>query len=209
VTGPVVDAATNVIDSLGLAGVAVMMATSGIIGLPGTEPTMLFAGFDVYRGHQTMLGIIALGALGDVIGASVAYGIGYWGSRELIDRHGAKIHLSQARLERAHRWSERYGAPAVFVSRLIPGGRLVFPYAAGLAQMSYLKFISFAAVGSIAWATGLGFLGREVGHDWKSWRNHLEYVDYVVLALIVLAVAWLILRRVRAGRRTAVDAVPD
>jgi membrane protein DedA with SNARE-associated domain len=198
-----------VIDSLGVAGIAVMMATSGIVGLPGTEPTMLFAGFDVYRGHQTMLGIVVCGALGDVIGASVAYAIGHWGGRELIERHGSKVHLSPERFDRAHRWSERYGPLAVLVSRLIPGGRLVFPYAAGLAEMSYLKFIAFAGLGSIAWAAGLGFLGRQVGSDWKSWRNHLEYVDYVVLALIVIAAGWLILRRVRAGRRAAVDAVPD
>ncbi len=46
-TGPLVTFATNVIDSLGVIGVAVMTMTTGVIGVPGTEPTMLFAGFDV------------------------------------------------------------------------------------------------------------------------------------------------------------------
>jgi len=209
VTGPLVDAATHVINTLGLAGVAVMMATTGIIGLPGTEPTMLFAGFNVFNHHHTLLGIIVFGVIGDLVGASIAYAIGYWGRRELVERHGSKIHMSTARLDRAHHWAERYGAPAVVISRLIPGVRFVFPYAAGIAEMGYARFISFAALGTVAWVTGLGFLGREVGSDWQSWRKHLEVVDYVVLALIVAAVALLVIRRVRSGRRAPVDALSD
>ena len=208
-TGPLVNAATHVIDTLGLAGVAVMMATTGIIGLPGTEPTMLFAGFNVYNHHHTLLGIIVLGVVGDLVGASIAYAIGYWGRRELFERHGSKVHISQARLERADSWARRYGMPAVFVSRLIPGLRFVFPYAVGIAEMGYVRFLASAALGSIAWVTGLGFLGREVGSDWQSWRKHLEVVDYVVLALIVAGIVFLVIRRVRSARRTPADALSD
>ena len=43
--------------------------TSGVIGVPGTEPTMLFAGFDVFQGNLTLLGIIVAGVVGDVAGA--------------------------------------------------------------------------------------------------------------------------------------------
>ena len=60
-TGPVVNLATHVIGRLGYAGVALMCATSGVIGLPGTEPTMLFAGFNVYQGHLTLVGVIIAG----------------------------------------------------------------------------------------------------------------------------------------------------
>jgi membrane protein DedA with SNARE-associated domain len=185
------------------------MAMSNVIALPGTEPTMLFAGFDVYQHHLTLLGIIVAGVVGDLIGASIGYAIGFWGSRELLERHGSKIHLSAERLDRAHRWGQRYGAPAVLVSRWIPGIRFVFPYAAGLARMGYARFLIFAALGSIVWVTGLGFLGRQVGHDWQTWRKHLEVVDYVVLGLIVVGIAWLVVRRLRSGRRTPVDVVSE
>ncbi len=210
-TGPVVHLATNVINDLGLAGVAVMTATTGVIGLPGSEPTMLFAGFDVYSHHLTMLGIIVFGVLGDLVGATIAYAIGFWGEQALVERHGAKFHLSARRLDRTTRWFERYGSLAVFVSRLIPGARFAFPYAAGIGKMAYWRFIISAAAGSVLWITGLGFLGRAVGSDWQSWRSHLEYVDYFFIALVVLAVAYLILRRVRSGREgsPAVDAVSD
>jgi membrane protein DedA with SNARE-associated domain len=209
-TGPVVHLATNVIDSLGLAGVAFMIATSAVIGLPGTEPVMLFAGFDVYNHHLTMLGIIAFGVLGDLVGASIGYAIGYWGE-EWIERHGGKFHLNAKRLERARNWFDRYGTVAVFISRLIPGARFAFPYVAGIAKMPYWRFIVAAAAGSALWITGLAFLGRAVGSDWQSWRNHLEYVDYFFIGVVVVAIAYFILRRVRASRGgpPAVDAVSD
>jgi membrane protein DedA with SNARE-associated domain len=209
-TEPVVHFATNVINTLGLAGVAVMTATTGAIGLPGSEPVMLFAGFDVYSHHLTMLGIILFGVLGDLVGASIGYAIGYWGE-ELIRRHGGKFHLSAKRLERATRWFDRHGTLAVFVSRLIPGARFAFPYVAGIAKMPYWRFLVAAAAGSAVWITGLAFLGRAVGSDWQSWRNHLEYVDYFFIALVVAAIVYFILRRVRAtrGGPPAVDAVSD
>jgi membrane protein DedA with SNARE-associated domain len=208
-TGPLVDVATKLIGSIGYAGVAMMCATSGVIGLPGTEPTMLFAGFNVYQGKLTLVGIIIAGIVGDTIGAGVAYLIGNRAGRELVEHQHSKLHVNPARIQRAHRWFERWGAPVIAVSRLIPLGRAAFPYAAGVAEMPFVKFITFAVIGSVVWMTGLGFLGREVGADWQKWRNHLEYADYAVLGLIVLAIAYLILRRRRGHRsRPAVDAVP-
>lgn len=209
-TGPLVNFATNVIDSLGLAGVLVMTATTGVIGLPGTEPTMLFAGFDVSRGHLSLVGIIVAGVVGDVLGASIAYAIGYWGRRELVERHGAKLHLNPRRLDRAHRWFDRYGSPVIFFSRLLPGIRAVFPYAAGISEMPFGRFFIFTTLGSIVWITGLGVLGKEVGSNWPSWRRHLEYGDYALAALLALAIVYLVVRRIRAARsrsEAAMDAV--
>jgi len=209
-TGPLVTFATHVIKTLGLGGVLVMTATSGVIGVPGTEPTMLFAGFDVYQGHQTLLGILVAGVVGDVLGATIAYSIGYFGRRELIERHGAKLHMRAERLERPSRWFEHYGSPVVFVSRLLPGVRAVFPYAAGVSEMPFVRFFVFAALGSIVWISGLGVLGREVGSNWSSWRRHLEYGDYALAAIVGAAIVYLAVRRLRHTRersRTAVDAV--
>ena len=201
VTDSLVNLATHIIRDLGYAGVALLNLTSGVIGVPGTEPTMLFAGFNVYQGHLTLIGIIVFGVLGDVAGAAIAYGIGYWGRIELIERHGNKLHVSARRLELAHRWFERYGSPVVFVSRFIPLVRAVFAYAAGVAEMPFGRFVTFATLGSIGWIAGLAVLGREVGHNWQTWRHHLEYADYVGAALVVGAIVYLIVRRWRSGRR--------
>jgi membrane protein DedA with SNARE-associated domain len=199
VTDSLVTFATHVIRDLGLAGVALLTLSSGTIGAPGTEPTMLFAGFNVYDGHLTLLGIIIFGLIGDVLAASVAYTIGYFGRRELIERHGNKLHISARRLDSAHGWFQRYGAPVIFVSRLVPIVRAAFPYAAGVAEMPFARFFVFATLGSIPWIVGLGVLGREVGSNWQSWRHHLEYVDYAGAAIVVALIAYLILRRTRGG----------
>jgi membrane protein DedA with SNARE-associated domain len=206
VTDSLVTLATHIIRDLGLAGVALLTLTSGVIGMPGSEPTMLFAGFNVFQGHLSLLGIIVFGVLGDMIGASIAYAIGYWGREELVERHGNKLHISPQRLDRAQRWFERYGAPVIVVSRCIPFARAAFPYAAGVARMGYVRFVTFATIGSVIWISALGVLGREVGSSWQSWRHNLEYVDYVGAAALVAAIAYLIVRwsRTRRGDPTAV-----
>ncbi len=206
VTDSLVTLATHIIRDLGLAGVALLTLTSGVIGVPGSEPTMLFAGFNVSEGHLSLFGIIVFGVLGDMLGASIAYAIGYWGRRELVEQHGNKLHISPQRLDRAHGWFERYGAPVIVVSRCIPFARAAFPYAAGVARMGYARFLAFATIGSIVWISALGVLGNAVGSNWQSWRHNLEYVDYVAAALLVAAVAWLIVRitRSRRGDPTAV-----
>jgi membrane protein DedA with SNARE-associated domain len=196
-TDSFVTLATNIINDLGLAGVAFLTATSATIGLPGSEPTMLFAGFNVYEHHLTLIGIIIFGLIGDVLGASIAYAIGYFGRKELLERRGSRLHISGRRLDHAHGWFERYGAPVIFFSRLIPVVRAAFPYAAGVAEMPFARFFALATLGSIPWIVGLAVLGREVGSDWQSWRRHLEYVDYVGAAIVVGLIIYLVIRRRR------------
>ncbi len=211
-TEPLVNLATNVIGSLGLAGVALLMTLTGVIGVPGTEPTMLFAGFDVYKGTLSLPGIIVAGVIGDVLGATIAYTIGYYGREGVLERQGSKLHVSQRRLDRAQLWFERYGSPVVFISRLVPVVRSAFPYAAGVAEMRFKRFVLLTTLGSIVWVSGLAILGREVGRNWQSWRHHLEYVDYAGAAIVVAAIVYLIFR-LRRGRGVrpdpAADALPD
>ncbi len=208
-TGPLVSLATNLIAHLGLAGVALLTMTTGVIGLPGTEPTMLFAGFDVFRGNLSLPGIIAAGVVGDMAGATIAYSIGYYGSRELLEHHGGKLHISASRIDRAHRWFDRWGVPVIFVSRLLPFIRAVFPYAAGVARMPFGRFFILGTLGSIVWIGGLGVLGREVGSNWESWRHHLEYVDYAGVLILVAAIVYLIVRRGRHGHEGPAEPAAD
>jgi membrane protein DedA with SNARE-associated domain len=171
---------------------------------------MLFAGFDVFQGNLTLPGIIAAGTIGDMAGASIAYFIGYRGRGEVLERQGNPRHMSRRRLDAAHRWFDRYGAPAILVSRFIPVVRAAFPYAAGVAEMPFWRFLTVAALGSLIWITGIAVLGREVGNDWETWRHHLEYVDYVGVTLVVLAIAYVIVRRTRSGsREPSADHVSD
>jgi membrane protein DedA with SNARE-associated domain len=207
-TGPLVSLATHLIGDLGYAGVFLLMTMTNVIGIPGTEPILLFSGFDVYNHTLTLVGVIVAGVAGELVGATIAYCIGFYGSREWLERHGSKLHLGHGRFERAHDWFDQYGPATMFVSRFLPVVRAAFPYVAGVAEMPYRRMIAFAALGSLIWVSGLAVLGREVGHQWQSWRHHLEYVDYVGGAVLVAAIVYLIVRRVRATRSDPpVDAV--
>ncbi len=101
----------------------------------------------------------------------------------------------------------------VVVSRLLPFIRAAFPYAAGVAEMPYWRFLPLTAVGSVIWIGGLGILGRAVGSQWQTWRHHLEYVDYVGVVIVVAAIIYLIIRwrsdRNGSGGEPAADVVPD
>jgi membrane protein DedA with SNARE-associated domain len=203
VTSGLVTLATHIINDLGYAGITLLVFISGVIAIPGTEAPMLFAGFNVSDGTMTLFGIIVAGVIGDVLGVTVAYWIGRTGGRELIERHGSKVHVSTNDLDRAHRWFDRWGAPAMFVGRFTPVIRIVFPYSAGVAEMPFGRCIAFSALGSIGWITGLALLGDAVGSQWPKWRHHLDYVDYAALAILIAGIAYLIYRhvqRVRSGR---------
>lgn len=202
ITGGLVTVATHVINHLGYVGIGLMVVSAGLIVVPGTEAPMLFAGFSVYDGKLSLFGVILAGVIGDVLAVMVAYAIGAAGGRELIEQHGAKIHVSVADLDRAHRWFDRWGAPVMFVGRFTPLIRLVFPYSAGVAKMPFARCVLFAGLGSIGWIGGLAVLGHAVGSQWPSWKDHLDYVDYVALLVLIAAAAFVSLRhlrRVRAG----------
>ncbi len=198
ITGSLVTFATNAIAKLGLAGVGLLMLSTGVIFVPGTEPTMLFAGFNVYNGTFSMVGVIIAGLIGDILGAYIAYAIGYFGREGWLQRGPGR--LGRHKIDRAQRWFDRYGTPVVFLSRMVPVVRSAFPYAAGAAQMPFRRFAPLVALGSIPWVVGLAVVGREVGHGWQSWRHHLEYVDYVGAALVVLAIVYLLIRFMRSRR---------
>jgi membrane protein DedA with SNARE-associated domain len=188
----------------GLPGVFVLMALgSACIPIP-SEAVMLFAGFAVANPgesathhHMTMLGIILAGLLGTMVGSWVAYGVGRGGRLELLERHGAKVHMGPSQIDRADRWFQRYGEPAVLFGRLIPLVRAFVSLPAGIAKMPLGRFSVLTLIGSIPWVVGLAFLGHALGGDWTSARKYFEYVDYLIVVAVVIGVGYVIFRRRR------------
>jgi len=191
-----------------------MLAESACIPIP-SEATMMFAGFAVAdptssaaHHHLTIVGIVAAGVLGNLVGSWIAYGVGRAGRVELIERHGHWLHLKPSHIAWADRWFERYGAPAVFFSRMLPIIRTFISLPAGVAKMPFGRFTLFTVAGCLPWVLGLALAGQAVGSEWETVRKYFDYVDYAVVALIVIAVVYALIRR-RRGRNDTGGAATD
>ncbi len=199
VVEPIVELATEFIGSAGVAAVFLLMTLeSACIPIP-SEAIMLFAGFSVSKGELTLFGIVTAGVLGNLTGSWIAYAVGYYGRLDLLEKNRL-IHINPKHLRRADSWFERYGAPTVFFSRMLPVIRTFISLPAGVARMPFWRFSLYTFVGSIPWVLGLAILGEKVGDNWEDWRHKLGYLDYVVLAAIVVGVIYLVMKQRRAPK---------
>jgi membrane protein DedA with SNARE-associated domain len=198
ITGPIVDLCVNVIESTGLAGIFLLMAAgSACIPIP-SEAVMLFGGFSVSNGDQTLIGIVLAGLAGNMVGSWATYAIGYYGRVDLLEKNRL-IHISPSRLAWVDGWFKRHGDATVFFARLLPLVRAFISLPAGVAEMPFWRFTWLTALGSLPWVLGFGLIGRAVGDNWEQWRHHLQILDYLVVAAIVAGVAYLLIRRLRGG----------
>src|ERR1700736_174347 len=210
-----VNIAWHFVRDAGLPAVFILMvAESACIPIP-SEATMLFAGFAVAapgassaHHHLTLLGIVVAGVLGNLIGSWIAYGVGRGGRLELVERHGHWLHLKPSHIAWADRWFARYGAPAIFFSRMLPIIRTFISLPAGVAKMPFMRFTLLTLAGCVPWVLGLALAGEALGNEWKSARKVFEYVDYAVVALVAIALVYALIRR-RRRRQDPGDPAPD
>jgi membrane protein DedA with SNARE-associated domain len=194
VTDPIVNLAVDVVDALGLAGVFVLMVLeSACIPVP-SEATMLFAGFNVSDGHYSLFAAVAVGSVANLIGSWIAYAIGYYGRVDVLEKHGRKLHIKQSHLQWADRWFEKHGDATVFFSRMVPIVRTFISLPAGVARMPFWRFSLLTLAGCVPWVFLLAFIGKQAGDNWDNWKDKLHYVDYAVVALVVVGIVYLIVR---------------
>ena len=181
---------TGVISAGGYVGVMFLMAIeSACIPLP-SEIIMPFAGYLVYTGRFSLLGVATAGAIGCNLGSVVAYEIGYFGGRPLALRYGHYIFVTKHDLDMADRFFARWGSPAVLIARLLPVIRTFIALPAGIARMPRLKFHIYTFLGSWPWCFALAYIGMRLGEGWhrdprlKIWFHRM---DGVILGLLLAA----------------------
>jgi membrane protein DedA with SNARE-associated domain len=182
-----------VISTAGYPGVLLLMAIeSACIPLP-SEIIMPFAGYLVYTGRFNLWAVAAVGALGCNLGSLVAYLVGYYGGRPLVERYGSYILLSQRELDHTEHFFQRWGSATVFVSRMLPAVRTFIALPAGVARMPQLRFHLYTFIGSFPWCLGLAWVGMKLGERWDSdprLRTWFHRFDAVILAVLVVGAAW-------------------
>ena len=192
-----------VISKSGYAGVVLLMAIeSACIPLP-SEIIMPFSGALTVpsiaqhygRPALSLLWVATAGALGCNLGSVIAYEIGCYGGRPLVEKYGRYIWLSRHDLEMAERFFQRFGSAAVFIGRLLPVIRTFIALPAGLARMPRLRFHVYTFLGSWPWCFALAWIGMKLGERWESdprLRQWLHRLDAVIVIAIVCAGVWFV-----------------
>ena len=211
--GPVRQLVTQVYEAVGYLGVALWVAIESVIIPIPSELVLPFAGFLVGEGTAidpltgqpwNLVLVVLAGTIGATVGALIAYGIGAYGGRPLIERWGRWIGISSADLDRADAFFEKRGPAAAFFGRMIPVVRSLVSFAAGVSRMRLGPFIVYTFLGSLPWTAFLVATGAALGSNWEEVGAVLKQFEYAVLAvLIVVALAWIWFRIVkprRAGR---------
>jgi membrane protein DedA with SNARE-associated domain len=196
----------SVISRMGYPGIVLLMAIeSACIPLP-SEVIMPFSGaltiptIAAQYGREpfTLFLVSLCGAIGCNVGSVLAYEIGYYGGRPVVEKYGSYILLSKRELEWADHFFLRYGTAAVLISRMLPVIRTFIALPAGMARMPRLRFHVYTFVGSFPWCLMLAYVGRVLGERWetdprlKTWFHRF---DAVILAVIVIGAVWFVWSR--------------
>jgi membrane protein DedA with SNARE-associated domain len=182
----------SVIATTGYAGLALLMAIeSACIPLP-SELIMPFAGYLVHQGTMNLWGAATAGAIGCNLGSLVAYEIGAFGGRPLVEKYGRWILLSKRELDWADRFFQRWGYLAVFIARLLPVVRTFIALPAGIARMPRGRFHLYTFLGSWPWCLGLAWFGMKLGENWRSLGKYFHQFDAVIGVVLVVGLVWFV-----------------
>jgi membrane protein DedA with SNARE-associated domain len=153
--------------------------------------------------HDAAYVVMALaGALGYLVGSIVGWAIGYAGGRPLLETRGRWFHLTPDKLDRAERWFDRWDEWGVLIGRLTPVVRSFVSIPAGVFRMRFWSYTVLTLIGSAIWAFAFAGAGWAAGASYDRVDKGFKYVEYVVVAGVVLAAAYLILRRLRSSTLT-------
>ena len=185
-----------VISATGYLGIALLMGIeSACIPLP-SEIIMPFSGYLVYTGRFSLWAVSVAGAVGCVVGSIVAYFVGMYGGRPVIEKYGRYVLISKHDLDLAERWFARRGEVIVFASRLLPVIRTFIAFPAGVAKMNLTRFIAYTFLGSLPWCLGLAYVGQKLGEQWdkndalKTWFHRFDFVIGIIVVLAAAGWVW-------------------
>lgn len=186
--------------------VALMAVESACIPFP-SELIMPLAGWMLVQEQSLPVAYTlvagAYGALGNTIGSAIAYVVGMWAGRPLLNKYGRYVLISQRDLDLADRWFSRSGSWTVFVSRLLPVIRTYISLPAGIARMHIIKFLVYTFVGSLIWSWGLAYGGYKMAEHWEQLRDVMRPFDPLFVAIILALIAFYIYRHIKNASSNA------
>jgi membrane protein DedA with SNARE-associated domain len=185
----------DTIEKGGYFAVALLMLAENVFPPIPSEVVMPVAGIVAAGGELNIVGVVIAGTLGAVIGQAfwfwVGGRLGIDRLKHMAARHGRWFTVSPRDIDQADKWFDRHCAKAVVIGRLIPGIRTLISLPAGIAGMSWSKFLLYSAIGSGAWTTLLASVGYMLG---ERQENITRYIGPVSTAIFGAIVVWYLYR---------------
>ena len=170
-----------------------LMLTLGILALPIPEETlMVVAGILMHKGKLNIPATVLFAYAGSVCGISLSYLLGRSAGHFLLSKYGRWFGITQAHIEKAHYWFERFGKWLLFIGYFIPGVRHFTGFSAGMTKLEYKYFALFAYSGALVWVSLFLSLGYFLGRCCFSIYEKLETLDWISIGLILLFAAGII-----------------
>ena len=203
---------TSWLADYGVFAVLILMAIDAVFPA-ASEAVMVYGGalasgaltheLHIFGWHTTgadaYIAVVLAGVIGYQAGAIVGWWAGIRGGRTLLEEHGRWFHLSPGQLDRAERWFQRWEGWAVLVGRITPVARSFISIPAGIFEVEFRRYNVLTLVGNTVWCAALAGVGWAIGSNYKKFDHDFRYVEYAVVAGIVLFAAYWIVRRRRAA----------
>jgi membrane protein DedA with SNARE-associated domain len=190
----------DVIESIGAPGVGALIALENVFPPIPSEIILPFAGFSASQGDLNAVLAWIAATLGALAGAYLLYGVGALVGYQRIHRLAGKpwfLLFSQNDLDRGERAFDRHGTKVVLLGRFVPFLRSVVSVPAGMAHMPLWRFTALTLLGSGIWNALFIFAGYRLGDRWEEVQRYLQPFSYLVGALLLIGLAYLITRRIR------------
>lgn len=182
------------IDALFPAASELVMVYGGAVAagvFSGAHHVSVF-GAKVAFGAGAYIVIALAGTVGYLCGSIVGWWIGRYGGRPLLERRGRWLHVTPERLDRAEAWFARWGSVGVLLGRITPVVRSFVSIPAGVFEMPFVPYVVLTLIGSAVWAFALAGAGYGLGTSYDSFHHDFGYVEYAVVAGVLLLAAYLI-----------------
>jgi membrane protein DedA with SNARE-associated domain len=205
-----IDALQSLFDAVGWFGVVIAMTIeSACIPFP-SEIIMPLAGWLIVRerdlGWPGIIEASFWGAIGNLVGSTIAYWVGAMGGRPLVEKYGRWILITRKDLDRADQFFAKWGEETAFLSRLLPVVRTFISFPAGIARMNFAKFATFTFLGAFLWCIPLTYAGYRLGPSWEDFREKARVFDYPIAGIILALVAWYIWHKIKEIRLESQEA---
>ena len=178
---------------------AVIFAETGLVVfpfLPG-DSILFIAGTVVATANLNVHMLVGLLIVAAILGDSLNYAIGHYIGPKVYDKPDSRW-FKQAHLRQTQAFYDKYGGVTIIIGRFIPIIRTFAPFLAGVAGMTYRKFLSFNVIGAVLWISLLVYAGYLFGNiPWVKQNLTLIVLGIVFVSLLPAITTFVKERRAR------------